>query len=374
MRSSPTPEPVDVLVIGGGITGLACALALAEAGARTLLVDAGRNAGSTANAGSLHVQLQSRFLRLFPDQAPHVEASLPLYLAAVEEWGRLDARHGPFDLVREGGLMVAETEAQLRFLAGKAATERRHGVDAEILGRPELERIAGWLGPQIVGAELCRNEGKLNPLLANARLKAAAQAVGVSFVQDRITVLEAAGGVRAQGAGVYRAQDVVVACSWGAGPLAEALGSRAPTAAEPLHMNITEPAEYRIRHLVQHAELAITFKQFGSGQIVIGGGWPARFDGETPAVRADSLVGNVALAARLVPGIGGLRVIRTWAGLNNMADGKTILGRVGRGVLAVPGDAGYTLGPLVGRAAAALALGQEPPFDPTPYAPARFAA
>ena len=361
-----------MLVIGGGITGLTCALALAEAGARTLLIDWGRNAGSTANAGSLHVQLQSRFLRMFPDQAPNVEASLPLYLGAVEEWERLDACYGPFDLVREGGLMVAESEAQLRFLADKVVRERRHGVAAEILERPDLERIAGWLGPRIVGAELCRNEGKLNPLLANARLKAAAEGVGVNFVRDRITTLESQGGITAQGAGVYRAGDVVVACSWGAGPLAAALGSRAPTASEPLHMNITEPAEYRIRHLVQHAERPITLKQFSSGQIVIGGGWPARFDQETPAVRADSLVGNVALAARLVPGIGGLRLIRTWAGLNNTADGKTILGRVGRGVLAVPGDAGYTLGPLVGRAAAALALGEEPPFDPTPYSPARF--
>jgi len=137
-------------------------------------------------------------------------------------------------------------------------------------------------------------------------------------------------------------------------------------------MNITEPATYLIRHLVQHAERPITFKQFRSGQTVIGGGWPARFDGETPAVHAGSLVGNVALAARLVPGIATLRVIRTWAGLNNTADGKTILGRIGRGVLAIPGDAGYTLGPLVGRAAAALALGEEPPFEPAPYAPARF--
>lgn len=138
-------------------------------------------------------------------------------------------------------------------------------------------------------------------------------------------------------------------------------------------MNVTEPADYRIRHLVQHAARPITLKQFTSGQIVIGGGWPARFDGETALVRADSLVGNVALAARLAPCIGDLRVIRTWAGLNTTADGRTILGRVGRAVLAIPGDAGYTLGPLVGLAAAALVLGTTPPFDPQQYSPARFA-
>jgi glycine/D-amino acid oxidase-like deaminating enzyme len=65
-------------------------------------------------------------------------------------------------------------------------------------------------------------------------------------------------------------------------------------------------------------------------------------------------------------------VIRTWAGLNTTADGRTILGRRGAVVLAVPGDAGYTLGPLVGRAAAALLSGAEPPFDPAPFSPDRF--
>lgn len=48
-----------------------------------------------------------------------------------------------------------------------------------------------------------------------------------------------------------------------------------PTKAEPLHMNITESGAPQINQLVQHAERSIALKQFGSGQIMIGGGWPA---------------------------------------------------------------------------------------------------
>ncbi|XWN33658.1 MAG: FAD-binding oxidoreductase [Devosia sp.] len=376
----PTETACDVLIVGGGVTGMACALHLAENGAQPLVVDWGGNAGSTANAGSLHVQLQSRFLRLFPHLAPNVESSLSLYVSAVAEWGELDARHGPFELVQGGGLMVAETDAQLRFLAEKAARERPHGVRADILNRRDLDAIAPWIGPHIVGAELCGNEGKVNPLVANRALKAAATAAGVRFVEDRIERVERTGnGVGAIGASGglrYTAGQVVIAAAWGSGSLAQALGITVPTHSEPLHMNITEAAAYDIRHLVQHAERPITLKQFQSGQVVIGGGWPA--DAGTgdnaPTVRADSLLGNVALAARLAPAIGHLRVIRTWAGCNTTHDGKTILGRKGPIILAVPGDAGYTLGPLVGRAAAALALDSTPPFDLAPYTPTRFAA
>ncbi|MEM8853360.1 MAG: FAD-dependent oxidoreductase [Pseudomonadota bacterium] len=376
----PTESAADVLIVGGGVTGMACALHLAANGARPLVVDWGGNAGSNANAGSLHVQLQSRFLRLYPHLAPNVEASLSLYVSAVDEWGELDARHGPFQLVRGGGLMVAETDAQLKFLAEKAERERRHGVTAEILHRRDLDAIAPWIGPHIVGAELCGNEGKVNPLLANRALKAAATAAGARFVEDRVIALERTGNgvtaVGAKGTTRYSAGQVVIAAAWGSGGLAQSLGITAPTESEPLHMNITEAAAYDIRHLVQHAERPITLKQFESGQVVIGGGWPADKGAgdDAPSVRADSLLGNVALAARLAPAIAHLRVIRTWAGFNTTHDGKTILGRKGPIILAVPGDAGYTLGPLVGRAAAALALDATPPFDLTPYSPARFAA
>ena len=148
---------------------------------------------------------------------------------------------------------------------------------------------------------------------------------------------------------------------------------------QPLHMNITEACETRINHLVQHAERSITLKQFATGQIVIGGGWAAQDRGryQVPAVDHTSLLGNVALAAKLVPSISGIRVIRTWAGMNTTVDGKSIIGPLPgheRVIMAIPGDAGYTLGPLVARLAVSCVIGNELDNEAAPLSPARFAA
>lgn len=87
------------------------------------------------------------------------------------------------------------------------------------------------------------------------------------------------------------------------------------------------------------------------------------------------MLGNVALAARLAPAIGDLRVIRTWAGINTTTDGASIIGRLPtteRVIMALPGDAGYTLGPLVGRMAADIALGRVPNLDIERFSPKRL--
>ncbi len=370
----------DILVVGGGIVGLVCACELARGGCRVTLVDAGTNAGSTANAGSLHVQMQSRFMRLYPDQVPAVEAALPFYRAAADLWETLDATDGPFELSRRGGLMLAENPGQLAFLEEKAERESRKGLRVEILDRSALDGIAPWLGAQIIGAELCHDEGKLNPLAANKRFREHAVAAGANLVTDWIDQIAAGeNGIEAIGKrSIYTADLAVIAAAWGAGPLTEKLGTLIPTRAEPLHMNITENCETGIHQLIQHAERSITLKQFQSGQIVIGGGWPARDRGAAavPAVQWNSLLGNVALAARLVPAIGKMRIIRTWAGMNTTIDGASVVGALPqseRVIMAVPGDAGYTLAPLVAKMAAAAVMGTKPPHDPAQFSPDRFA-
>lgn len=379
----PLVGDIDVAVIGGGIVGSCLAGFLAEDGVGVALIDDGRIGGSNANAGSLHVQMQSRFMRLYPQNVPGMERQLPLYPKAVAFWQEMQARLGAdFDLKMTGGLMVAESRDQLDFLKLKAKRERELGLDVDVLDRAQLDRIAPYFGPDVVGAEICANEGKLNPLLANAAIRRWVIEKGVVLVEG-----ESAGPVRREqqrfiietGNGRIRAGRVVLAAASGSKALAAGLGVAIPAEPEPLHMNITEAAAPLIGHLIQHADRMITLKQFGTGQIVIGGGWPAHLVGERqhPTVELASLVANATLAQHIVPRIASLRIIRTWAGINTSVDGKGVLGPIGRvpGLFAaIPGDAGYTLGPLSARLVADMMLGRQPNEDVSPFSPDRFEA
>lgn len=377
------PREIGTLVIGGGVLGLCTAGFLAREGADVAVVDDGRIGGSTANAGSLHVQLQSRFMRLYPAFVPRLEAMLHLYPKAVSFWQALQRDLGAeFDLKMTGGLMIAESTDQLGFLAGKARRERALGLDVAILDRAALDRIAPYFGPSVVGAELCANEGKLNPLLANAAIRRWVSGLGVPLIEHRAAErIERTGGAfrvaLADGATI-RAGRVVLAAASGCRALAATLGVAIAAAPEPLHMNITEPAPPLIGHLVQHADRPITLKQFGTGQVVIGGGWTARLTRgarQHPTVQLDSLIGNVSLAQHIVPAIASLRVIRTWGGINTTVDGAAVLGPVSAvpGLfVAIPGDAGYTLGPLSAKLVADAVLGRQSSEDLSGFSPDRF--
>jgi glycine/D-amino acid oxidase-like deaminating enzyme len=369
------------VVVGGGVVGLCLAGFLAEAGEDVLILDHGHAGGTTSNAGSLHVQMQSRFMRLYPDAVPGMERQLPLYREAVAFWRDLAARLGDdIGLAMTGGLMVAESEEQLTFLAAKAERERRQGLEVEILARADLNRVAPYLGPSIVGAELCADEGKVDPLRANAALARWVGSLGVRIERGvKVHAVERDGdGFRvATDGGPVEAGRVVLAAGWGTGGLASPFGVAIPSRAEPLHMNITEPAEPLIGHLVQHADRMITLKQLASGQVVIGGGWPARegANARAPGIEFDSMVSSVTLALHVVPALAPLRVLRAWAGNNTVVDGRGVLGPVPgeRGLfVAIPGDAGYTLGPLSARMVADAMLGRGNGTAIGPYLPDRF--
>ena len=376
-------EKFDVAVAGGGILGMSLAGFLAAGGARVCVIDDERGGGSTANAGSLHVQLQSRFLRMYPEKVPMIERNLHLYPKAVGFWKKFEGELGAdFDVHMTGGLMVAESPDQVEFLAQKCHREAQLGLDARMLDRSEVERIAPYLGPSVQGAEFCATEGKVNPLLANAAIWKWATGLGVVLVPRTFvgSVERSSSGFKlSTPAQEIHADKVVLAAGGGNKELARSLGLNLPVTSEPLHMNITEPALPHIGHLVQHADRPITLKQFSSGHVAIGGGWPAylREPDAYPTVDIASTIGNTALAQHIIPKLARLRLIRTWAGINPTADGRPILGEfsAARGIYAaVSGDAGYTLGPFCARLLADEFLGHSPTEDMKEFSPDQYAA
>ena len=115
------------------------------------------------------------------------------YRAAADEWVALEAALGPFELVRKGGLMLAEEADQLAFLEAKAGA----GGDAGAGGRDARPRGARpdravARGRRSWGRSSAGTKGKLNPLVANARLRARAEALGVVRRTDRIVRIDRA--------------------------------------------------------------------------------------------------------------------------------------------------------------------------------------
>lgn len=383
-----TPEPLPIrevatLVIGAGIAGLSTALFLAEAGEEVAVVERGFPGGlaSGGNAGSLHAQLLSF------DHGAKAEGdggaaarTLPLQLASIDLWRELEARLGrDFEMKITGGLMVAESEAHLRFLEEKTRVERSHGIDCQVIGRADLARLEPGLSPAMIGAAYCPQEGKINPLVATRHVLDAAVSAGAR-VFDRTEVLairrEGTGFVVETSRGALRAGRLVNAAGAFAARIGAMLGLDVPVFGAPLQMVVTEAAAPAVSHLVAHADRHLTLKQAANGNFLIGGGWTAGLDPvhSHPRPLLASLEGNLWVAQHVVPGLRKLHVIRSWAAMNINIDGAPILGEHP----AMPGffnavtSNGYTLGPLVGQVTAALVRGRDPGRDLSAFSISRF--
>ena len=89
-----------------------------------------------------------------------------------------------------------------------------------------------------------------------------------------------------------------------------------------------------------------------------------------------SLAANLRVAQRVVPAVGGVRLLRTWPAIvNGTADWKPIMGEV-PGVpgfyLAMFPWMGFTAGPIAAKLTAQLLLGREPDHDITPFRADRY--
>ncbi|MEY2822789.1 MAG: Sarcosine oxidase subunit beta [Actinomycetota bacterium] len=364
-----TPDKsFDVIVIGGGAIGASSAYQLAKQGANVALLEEFdlNTQASGRNAGSLHGQIQYEpFEELGIGWAKQFLHGLSILADSLEIWKGLSDELGvDLEVSSNGGLMIAENETNLRHLEEKVRLENSIGIDSRMLSRSELQEKAPYISAKMVGAAFCPIEGKANPLVVAPAFADAARRHG-AVISTRTEVLEIAknsqGFTISTSAGQFRGAKVLITANAGIPKLTAGLGKRIPISDVPVQVSVTEQIEKFVHHLVYFTSEKLTFKQANSGSLLIGGGWPARYDEkQNPILNPDSLRSNLRVALKVVPRIADVKVIRTWVGTGNgTEDHNPIIDKFpgvdGLYVGMYP-YMGFTASPLMGRLLAELIL------------------
>jgi glycine oxidase len=278
----------DVLVVGGGIMGVATAAACVAAGiGSVLLVETGR-LGTGATGGATGLLIPE------PHQWSDPEPFVDLERASLERWRDLEQEvPGGVGLVELDWLGLAPHEG------GFAAHQPRA---VQWLNPGQVDELVPGLARPMEGA-LIRRQGRVNPLRALVRMAAGLPAVatgvaatGVTVTGERITAVATSAGTVSPGA-------VVFATGWP--PILDGLTLDIPADRVKGHLLVTEPTAVRLPGIV--APLATPIED---GRLLAGG----TFDvgDETPAVQPEVIEAIMDSLAAVLPELRGLGVAWQW--------------------------------------------------------------
>jgi glycine/D-amino acid oxidase-like deaminating enzyme/bacterioferritin-associated ferredoxin len=381
--TSESLADTDVLIIGAGIIGVSTAMYLSREGVEVMLVDRGvsNSQASGGNAGSLHLQLlPCDFSEECSDTNTPAAVTLQLQKLGIETWLELEEEmQADFELKVSGGIMLADSISDLRFLYKKAALEERFGIEVNILSGTETRNMIPAVADHVAGAAFYSGEGKINPLTATAQLMRAAQNDG-AVLQESCSVRGidySRGKFRVStDLGVITCDKVINAAGAWADHVVRLLGGTLPIEFAPQQMHVTQAVEPVLPYLLSVAKRHLTAKQTSNGNFLIGGGWPAAFDAVSNLAVAsrDSIEGDLWVAQHVLPQLGGLQMIRSWGAMGVMIDGAPIIGEMPGhpGFFNVVAANGYTMGPILGRIVADLTRTGQSDVDIAPFSLERF--
>ncbi|MFW2543673.1 NAD(P)/FAD-dependent oxidoreductase [Primorskyibacter sp. 2E107] len=367
----------DLAIIGGGLAGAATAYYAAKAGARVILLEKRDvNLGASgSNAGSIHAQIPfDPFRNLGPEWARKYSEVLPLFMASIDIWSNLERTlGGPLGFVSKGGLMVAGSAEEMEMLRVKSAIERAQGLPIDMWTAADLQERAPFLTPGFPGGAFCPIEGKADPFKVAPLFARRASELGAIIRRNcpvETISMHSGGFTIFAGRDTVQARRVVNAAGADAASIAQMVGVHVPIEGHAIQVSVTEKRPSLLPWLLYFTSEKLTLKQAAEGGFLIGGGWPARLRGG-PVVDHRSVLRNLALAQRLVPGLGDVQIVRSWAAVvNGTADWRPVLGESSL----VPGFflnlfpwMGFTAGPVVSKTIAALALGETPEVDLAPF-------
>ena len=363
----------DVLVVGAGIVGAACALALCDAGLDVAVIDAASSGSGVTAAGMGHL--------VALDES---DDELDLCLLSLRLWEDFFAAHPQVGAVAHcGTLWVAESDEQLAQAAHRAARFAARGRQADLLTGEQAGRLEPALRTGLHGALRVGGDSVVYPpAVADFLVRQLVARGGTFYAHQRVEAVGACGVTLADG-GALAAGQVVVA----AGAAMARLLPEVPVFGRKGHLAITD----RYPGLLAHQVVSMNYGQAAGGANALavaanvqprpGGQWlvgSCRQDGVhdasvDPAVLAQMLRAAIAL----LPALGDMQIIRTWTGMRPATpDGRPLIGaHPGRpGVWVAGGHEGLGVTTAFGsaRLLADLMLGRAGELDPAPYSPARF--
>ena len=336
-----------VVIAGAGAIGASIAYHLALRGAdEVVLADVEEIAGGATGKAMGGVRQQFT-----------TAAEVRLAQASVRLFGELGAPL--FEQV--GYLFLATTEAGLAELEERRAVQAALGVPVE---RVEAAFVDGLRTDDVLGATICREDGIADPAGVTRELVRRAAERGVE-VREHTDAL------------ALDAATLVLACGAHSAPVAAARGVELPV--RPLVRQLADvgPVDAVPAGLpMTIEENGFHFRRVGADGLRLAMGEPEpRWDGPDE-VRDDLVDDWRERLAHRYPRAVGAPLRRAWAGFYDMTpDAHPIIGRVADGVYAACGFSGHGFmqSPAVGDAVAAELLGDEPPFDLSPYRLERFA-
>ncbi|WP_424531665.1 NAD(P)/FAD-dependent oxidoreductase [Sphaerisporangium viridialbum] len=376
----------DVVVIGAGVVGAACAYFAAKAGLAVTVVDRGGVAAGTTGAGEGNI--------LVSDKEPGPE--LELALLSNRLWREL-AVLGGFEFEPKGGLVVAETAEVLEALTALAEEQARRGVEQAPVAPGELPGYEPHLTRNLAGAVFYPQDAQVQPMLAAARLlrhapgvtlRTRATVTGFLRDGDRVT------GVRTSGGDIPAGAVVNAAGTW-SGELAALAGLDLPVLPRRGFILVTEPISGRlgvplIRHKVYTAayvtdvasdsaglSTSAVIEGTPAGTVLIGASRERVGFDRTMSIPVVEALARQAVA--LFPVLADRRVIRAYCGFRPYCpDHLPVIGADPRapGLYHACGHegAGIGLAPATGHLIAGLLTGAAPELDLSPFRPERFAA
>ncbi|MYM36804.1 FAD-dependent oxidoreductase [Duganella sp. FT94W] len=364
----------EVIVIGAGIVGAACADVLSERGMRVAIVEQDIAGGGATAAGMGHLVVM--------DDNP---AELALSAYSVALWkdlvGDRPQRH---EYSGCGTIWVAADEEEMEAALAKAHTLAGHGVQCEMLTPATLYAREPQLRAGLAGGLLVKGDGLVYPPKTARILLDRAIRRGAVTKRATVTAIEDHGVVLSDGTR-HQAQHIVLA----AGVRSGALLPELPLQPKKGHLAITDRYPGFVKHqLVElgyiksaHAasgdSVAFNLQPRPTGQILIGSS--RQFDTVDPAVEPAMLQRMLQHAATFTPRLADLNVLRTWTGFRSATpDGLPLIGpgATRRGLWLATGHEGLgiTTSLATAQLLAAQIQNQKTRIPLAPYLPGRFHA